>query len=842
MEKEDMVYQRLFNIKYNDKNFTIFIDRYGRRTFLELSDRGNYEYPLLDDFMKLHRVYNERDLFISHNNLSTYSVGASLPIHSEKNRIIVFKEAVRVFTGAIAIEMALLIGAISIAGMPMSRNFKLVKENDHYKVIFGYVNGTVINNTNELDEILGYDSVSKEEIIEAINTNNKISTYYKTYAINLINYVTNKYPKTDSRIFYENVKDGLVRVVSKSAMSEYVAGTYNAYDNVISLREDYAESEQVITHEMVHSYHHWKEDKVIYPKIRFEEVGYSLDEAMTNEITNGIFPVTTYVREGKVLRYFLSCVNFNYYDYEREGITKLIKLLNEKYPSVDIDYIINAVDAMNDTEIEFGENLRLEENVHILDEFFEICKLNIDMTSDSIYQPLVEFLKLVNCSTYSEVADHYLNEYNSILLDYGYDEEKLLTSVNKFIIMYDYCTGEITHMRNILSTEDENSIVQDDLYSFFRNFVDSEFYFYDFVTLEELENHYCKLLETYNDYLYCHGISKDKTMTVEEMRKIINKYKGIVVTGYGVTDADVLYPIIEVEDYDQNVNTEKKVCVLNENGKVVVMDKSDFRGFNTSKQDYYFQHRFFKSLFTNLNIENALLNEDYWQDVFRLDSVDYKKIIFYMGEEEIGQDYFYEAVVNIGQRADGTNCFQLKSNSQIIYQDNDFVEGLDMKLCDFIGDYKFGVDLFSLDVSMYLNGTYFNKFIAGADYSRIINRYYGNFTYDAEKDVVNIHPVYNLIFEDGVIVPFNEVYLELMSSESHLCIGFLYSSSVEDEIQYDGDEYHEIFLETVLDYYGLLSKDQSEYSITEDEILNLFKNYVSDIYSNTNENTNFIKR
>ena len=55
-------------------------------------------------------------------------------------------------------------------------------------------------------------------------------------------------------------------------------------------------------------------------------------------------------------------------------------------------------------------------------------------------------------------------------------------------------------------------------------------------------------------------------------------------------------------------------------------------------------------------------------------------------------------------------------------------------------------------------------------------------TYDAEKDVVNIHPVYNLIFEDGVIVPFNEVYLELMPSESHLCIGFLYSSSVEDEM------------------------------------------------------------
>ena len=842
MKNEEMVYQRLFNIKYNNKTFTIFIDRCGRRTFLELTNSGDYEYPLIDDFMKLHRIYNEHNLFVSHNNLSTYPIGARLPIHREKSRKIVFKEAVRMFTGAIALEMVILIGVNLVTGMPTSRCFKLVKDHDSYKVVVGYVNGTLINSTDELDEILGYDSVSKEEIIEAINTNNKIPTYYKTYAINLINYMTNKYPETDARIFYENVKDVLVRVVPNSGMSKYIAGTYNAYDNVTSLREDHAESEQVITHEMVHSYHHWKEDKAIYPKIRSEEAGHSLDEAMTNEITNGIVPATTYVREGKVLRYFLSCVDFNYYDYEKEGITKLIKLLKSKYPSVDIDYIINAIDAMNDTEIELGENIKLEENVHILDEFFEICKLNIDMTSDSVYQPLVEFLKLVNCRTYFEVAEYYLNEYNNILLEHGYDEEKLVTSVNKFIVMYDYCTDEISHMRNILATTDENYIVQDDLYSYFRDFVDSEFYFYDFVTFEELENHYYKILETYNDYLYCHGISRDKTITVEEMRSIINKYKGIVVTGYGVTDEDILYPIIEVKGYEQLINTERKVCALNENGKVIVMDKSDIRWGYTSTEDYYFHHRFLKSLFTNLNSGNVLYNEDYWQDVFRLDSIDYRKITFYMNEEEIGQDYFYKTIVNIGQRADGTNCFQLKSDSQIIYQDNNFVEGIDMKLFDFIGDYKFEEDLLSLDVAKYLNSTYLNKFIAGDDYSRTISRYYDNFTYNPEKNVVDIHPAYNLILEDGVEIPLNEVYLEFMSNEAHLCIGFVYTSSVEDEIQYDGDGYYEVFLETVLDYYGLLSEEQTEYSFTEDEILNLFKNYVNEVYSNTNENSNSIKR
>lgn len=40
--REEMVYQKLINIRYSNKEFAIFIDQYRRRTFLEVSATGKY--------------------------------------------------------------------------------------------------------------------------------------------------------------------------------------------------------------------------------------------------------------------------------------------------------------------------------------------------------------------------------------------------------------------------------------------------------------------------------------------------------------------------------------------------------------------------------------------------------------------------------------------------------------------------------------------------------------------------------------------------------------------------------------------------------------------------------
>lgn len=43
------IYQRLFNITYNNKIFTIFLADNNRKTFLELKD-NNFIYPTYEDF------------------------------------------------------------------------------------------------------------------------------------------------------------------------------------------------------------------------------------------------------------------------------------------------------------------------------------------------------------------------------------------------------------------------------------------------------------------------------------------------------------------------------------------------------------------------------------------------------------------------------------------------------------------------------------------------------------------------------------------------------------------------------------------------------------------------
>ena len=55
-------YKKLFNIKYNNKIFTIFLREDGRRTFLELQKDNTYIYPTLEDFTYLTELYNDKSL------------------------------------------------------------------------------------------------------------------------------------------------------------------------------------------------------------------------------------------------------------------------------------------------------------------------------------------------------------------------------------------------------------------------------------------------------------------------------------------------------------------------------------------------------------------------------------------------------------------------------------------------------------------------------------------------------------------------------------------------------------------------------------------------------------
>lgn len=832
--EENMSYQKLFNVKYNNKVFTIFIDKYGRRTFLEVTATGNLIYPYIDDFIALNKIYNERNNFISNVTNHTYSVGSKLPIHRDRN--FTFKEFVRLSTGSVALSLAILTGTSMLSSLHTNRMFRIAENNGQLEVVVDYVDGALINNTNELDTILGYTSASKDDVITAINSNDNISNRYKQYAINLINFIQNKYPNTDVRIFYENMKDVIVRDVANGSLGKYTAGNYNSYDNIISICEDYKESEQVITHEFAHAYHHWKEDKDLLPKYRNESQGHALDEAMTNKIINGIVPTTTYHQEGKVLDYFLTCVNYDYYDYETEGISKLIKLLKEKYPTVDIDYIINAIDSMNDTYFSIGQDIKIEDNPQVLDEFFNICICNAEQKTYNRYQPFIDFLKLIDYRKVPELAEQYLNEYNNYLISSNYGEENIHSDVYEFIRPLTNFKNEETRFRSHLKNLDISTVSKENLYQPFKDFINS-FGHYQCLSPEETNKFYCNLLDTYNDYLYCNGYTIADTITSSSMIESISKYNNVRIIGYDITKDDVLYPVVKIEGEKLPYNEDTRVATLNEQGQIILIDKNDIaKSARTS--DNLYQSQFIKTFFTNLGQDKIEFNEVYWQDLFKMSPFDYKKYSFYANGEEITQNYLQDMYVLIGQKTDGTNTFALKSENQIIYQDDNNIEGVSVPLKYYLDEYLNSTDSTLVELTDFLNKDYLKRLIAGEDLSSSINPFHSNFTYDKENDIVKVHPVYYLVLsEEERKILLNSVFLDVYPNEINLVINGE-SKNVEEVIEENNETSDRVYLETVLDYYGILSEDQQEYQFSEPEILELYNNYYKDNINKNDTNNN----
>lgn len=431
MNKENY-YKRLFNIKYNNKIFTIFIDRFGRRTFLELVN-SEYKYPDVDDFINLHKIYNERNPFVLY-----YLIGDKLPVH--KPKIVKFKEKVLNTTGVISI---ILTGTIAISSL-INSFYKIERDEDTINIISSY-SSDYFDNSNVLDNYLGNSVVSHEELIKAIKDNNNLNDSYKENAIKLVNYIKYKYPNTDNRIFFDNIKTLKVLEIDNEDSNKNVAGSYDFFSNVINVRKSNNEKDnnflenEVIIHELYHVYHSWSNNNEDNSYIcRTSTMGHSLEEAMTNKVIDGLVKDGTcsYQREGKVLDYLLTCVNYNYYDYENGGINKLYTLLKDKYPDVDIDYIFNFTDSMCASSLYLGNYIKIEEEEEFLNCLFDLCIRNID--NIDIYESLVNFIKLIDMNNYSNVVIKYIDEYNNILRDNNYSDriinkDDLIVYINKIL-------------------------------------------------------------------------------------------------------------------------------------------------------------------------------------------------------------------------------------------------------------------------------------------------------------------------------------------------------------------------------------------------------------------------
>lgn len=768
---------------------------------------------------------------------------------------------------------------------------KLEHDGENIKIVVDYVDGALIKNTDELDSVLGYKSVSTEEIINAINANNKMDEFHKKCAIDLANFIKNKYPDTDARIFYENMKDVSVVETAKYLMGKSIAGTYDSLDNIVTLRTDYKDTREVVIHEFAHSYHHWVENTVLSPKCRVEPAGNFLDEAMTNKTIDGLVKTHTYRQEGRVLDYFLSCIDYDYYDYEQEGISKLIILLKEKYDNVDIDYIINVMDTIMDTNYNIDENIRIEDNQELLDEMFKICISNMDENSLSIYQPLIDFLRVIDHNYNPNLLSHYLDEYNAILEDNNYDQSKIIRDANTLyssIKAYDRLAEKLEEH---ISKQSIETLPRNNLYAPFKQFLGNtvEQYGGYYISNEETIKLMCHLLDIYNDALYRNGYTRDETITSEEMMASIGKFKDIKILGYAVTSDEKVFPIIDIKNVDKVYNTTSKTTVLNEQGRVILIDKNNTmeKTMDDTGRLYY---TFINSLFQNLDNDSLQFDQKYWQDMFNLKEYQYKKVPIYLDGVQLSKEYLEEYLLNtyisigpgegkhltftlgnIDELTIGPSCMNEEQVSllkkdiynymyRLVNPNQEESLQLDQALNDYysrtktvivpLAKYIDGVlqskdNLTPIELREFLNEDYLKDQITGSDLSSPISSRYNNFTYDIKNDTIKPHPIYHVNI-DGYdeTLNMNEIRVNMYPDTTSMSIRS-YFKETQDSIDSDGKTTETIYLETVLDYYGMLEEDKENYHFSEENLLELYNNYTHDVYidrENKMFSTNIVSR
>lgn len=430
------VCKTLFNILYNNKIFTIFLDENDRRMFLEINQNGEYVYPTLGDFIGLNDKYNNSNPFIEH----------------AINRK--FKEKVLVTS------VGVLIGVTFVSSLSsFSKHYVIEDKGNIIKVIAENISkkeNIEIKDIKQLDDLLGYEEVSLEEIYLAIDSNNKISDEYKSKIHKYVNHLIKKYPNTDLRILYENIKT--IEILEKDSnyfeernMSN-VSGLYDIKLNQIVIRE--TSTDTTLYHELSHvvySYYRETEDKVIY---RITDKGYALGEAMTNVTVSCIKSPSSYFKYGEILEYLCNLVDFNHDIYQQKGMWYLIELLQEKYPTVDIDYIVSSLDVMKQTESN-EDFIYLDDSMELLDELFEMCKIELNQIADNYYEPFEKFAKILFYTNEPNSNDatifyNYLETYNKLLEEKNVNikiitKEDILEKCN----LYENICGIVTFTKSV---------------------------------------------------------------------------------------------------------------------------------------------------------------------------------------------------------------------------------------------------------------------------------------------------------------------------------------------------------------------------------------------------------
>jgi len=433
------LYREMFKIKFNNKEFMLFLAEHNRVAFLEVVN-GEYRYPLLEDFLSLNKIYNERNPFIMNQ---TVTFVEKIKKIDPKRNVAPVMLALTIMLGNAPSAFASFKPEVTESGVIVSESLPLG--------VSYYIN---CNSVAELENFLGPEEVTIEKLAKVISENANLTEHEKEVALDTAKAILNEYPDFNMRIYYENMKTIDVNTVSTEEYRKEIdrnsAANYCNDLNLINNKEGC--NDIVLSHEFLHASHHYYRN-FNGDIITFNECACALDEAMNAKLNCLVGDEYAYKLERVVLDFLLSCTDYTVYDYNQYGTSKLEEKLQNQYPEIDAHFIISILNNVHFTnlELEVPKHLLLDDT-SLLDELFSYVLARIDINSDKVYQPLSDFFTMFGYVKNKDLILKYLKEYNNELIKKGYTKIIKEQYYRIFLEEFDKVQGLVTHDGKIYPT------------------------------------------------------------------------------------------------------------------------------------------------------------------------------------------------------------------------------------------------------------------------------------------------------------------------------------------------------------------------------------------------------
>lgn len=426
----------LCNIKYNQKRFKIFTNKYHIKSFLRILEDNTLMFPTLEEYCELDKIYNKRELedvnYVKRRE--TYKFEPSAIYEVEENGKKIHKLA----------TIAQLL-AIGLASFTLSYAISNNIANKDTNVI-------ICNNNDELRSYMDNKNPTFDDVKEALNNNKNITGKYKKWLMEFINDTEKNLPDLDLVCLYENIKGLKIKEEDcEQIKSKHNANTYAYFSSVnklIVVPSDDKDSEffkYAFEHECTHmitEYYAKKGDnnviirstsEVRYEDNHFVKIYRAYVEGLTDYTRNSIKGdysiISGYNSLQDVIQLFNDTMDFNIYDLLENNTTYVIDELKKNGIS-DPEYLIELMDIgceSIENNIEIEENIRKRVYTEYYSDLIEKWIAEGNYTPADIFDMVEESLAkgfIINILTDLENKDRPLTDEEKYFLTNYKDEQQ----------------------------------------------------------------------------------------------------------------------------------------------------------------------------------------------------------------------------------------------------------------------------------------------------------------------------------------------------------------------------------------------------------------------------------